>query len=127
MQWLTLGAQWLVRLVGLFQIVTGLAFWLGFLAGWTPMHQNTGMLLVLGLWVLSAVALLPSGGRSLALLGFVWGALTVWLGMNQLTLLVGPAHWAIRGLHLLVGLGAMGLAEVLAKRIRIARAVRARA
>ncbi len=43
------------------------------------------------------------------------------LGMTQDRLLVGDAHWVIQVLHLLVGLGGMGLAGALAARIRHTR------
>jgi hypothetical protein len=50
----------------------------------------------------------------------VWGLVVPILGLNQDRLLVGSAHWVIEVLHLLVGLGAVGLAE------RLARAIKAR-
>ena len=45
------------------------------------------------------------------------------LGLTQDQMLLGDAHWVIRVLHLLVGLGAIGQSEGLAVRIRRARAV----
>jgi hypothetical protein len=40
------------------------------------------------------------------------------LGVTQSGLLPGDYHWVIQALHLAVGLGAIGLAEELARRIK---------
>ncbi len=40
------------------------------------------------------------------------------LGATQTSILPGPEHWVIQVLHLLVGLTAIALAEVLGRRIR---------
>ena len=60
------------------------------------------------------------GGLNLAFVGLaiVWGFLVPALGMTQDQLLVGDAHWVVQLLHLLVGMGAMGLAEGLAAGIK---------
>jgi hypothetical protein len=48
----------------------------------------------------------------------VWGVVVVALGMTQDSLLIGELHWIIQVLHLLVGLGAVGQAETLARQTR---------
>lgn len=109
-------AQMLVRITGLFQIIVGVLLWTGNLLNLTPLHTLIGFVLVLSLWalaLLSARAGVPIGLVALAL---VWGLITVILGMTQTQLLPGSAHWVIRVLHLVVGLGAMGLGETLAAR-----------
>ena len=40
----------------------------------------------------------------------------LFLGLTQALLLNGSAHWIVQVLHLLVGLGAIGLAEMLTRR-----------
>ena len=59
-------------------------------------------------------------GVSLGLvaLGIAWGLIVVALGMTQNRLLPGDAHWVIKVLHLLVGIGALGIAERLAGSIK---------
>ena len=52
----------------------------------------------------------------MAAVAFVWGVIVVALGMTQDSLLTGDLHWLIKVLHLLVGLGAVGMAESLAVR-----------
>jgi hypothetical protein len=51
-------------------------------------------------------------------LAAVWGLIVPILGLTQTNLLVGSTHWLIEVLHLLVGLGAIGMAEGLAARVK---------
>jgi len=106
----------LVRLTGLILVVLGVSFWTGHAFALIPVHKQVGYLFVLSLWTLAALA-----GRAGVAPGFValtvaWGLAVAALGMTQDRLLIGDAHWVIKVLHLLVGLGAMGLAEGLAAR-----------
>jgi hypothetical protein len=115
--------QMLVRLAGLIQIVLGVLFWTNNALTLVPVHMLVGSLLVILLWSLAGMALWAGVNRGLAALALVWGVVVVALGMTQTQLLPGDAHWVIRVLHLLVGLGAIGLAERLATSIKQARAL----
>ena len=110
------GAQMLVRLTGLFQIVTGLLFWTGNALALLPVHMLSGLVLVLALWVLALLTARAGVGLRPVALTVLWGVLVVVLGVTQVQLLPGDFHWVIQVLHLLVGLAAMGLAERLAAR-----------
>jgi hypothetical protein len=113
--------QMLVRLTGLLQIILGLLFWTGNADALIPFHMLSGMVLVLallGLAVIGAVAGVP--GRFVAL-AIVWVVVVPVLGVTQERLLPGSAHWLIQVLHLLLGLGAIGQAENLARRIQAGR------
>src|SRR5689334_4775000 len=112
--------QMLVRLIGVLMIVLGLLFWTGNALTLIPIHMLLGIVLVLLLWALAVIALRAGAPRGLAALAIVWGLIVPILGMAQTQLLPGDAHWVIRVLHLLVGLGALGLAERLAVRIKLA-------
>ncbi|MDB4874809.1 MAG: hypothetical protein JWM41_1255 [Gemmatimonadetes bacterium] len=101
------------RLLGVVQIVVGLGMWFGMLAGAVAFHTAVGSLFVLVLWVVAGIALFALPKRGVALFALLWGALVLWFGMAQMTLLPGSAHWAIRVAHLLVGVAAMGLLEAL--------------
>ena len=107
-----------VRVTGTVQIVTGLLFWTGNALALLPLHLLSGVVLVLALWVLAVLAARAGAGAGLAALAGLWGALVVGLGLTQSRLLPGDAHWVVQVLHLLVGLGAMGLAQRLATRTR---------
>jgi hypothetical protein len=106
--------QMAVRVVGVVQLVLGLAFWTGNALGLVDLHQLLGILLVLAVWTLAVL-----GARAGVPAGLVAGAAVLGLvvpivGLTQRELLPGSAHWLIQVLHLLLGLGLLGLAENLA-------------
>jgi len=114
----TTTAQMLVRVTFVVQLVLGVLFWTGNALDLVPLHQTIGFLLVFGLWTLAALAARAGVRPPLVALAAVWGLVVPVLGLNQTRLLVGSAHWLIEVLHLLVGLGAIGLAESLAARVK---------
>ena len=110
--------QWLVRLTGLIQIVLGVFIWTGNADSLIPIHISSGVVLVLSLLTLAVLAAFARVNPAFVVLAIVWGLITVLLGLTQERLLPGPAHWVIQVLHLLLGLGAIGQAENLARRIK---------
>jgi hypothetical protein len=109
-------ARILVRVLGSALIILGLLFWTGNALALIPVHMLLGLLLVLGLWTLAILAARAGEQPGVVALAITWGFIVPLLGVTQDAILPGPAHWLIRLLHLLVGLGAMGLAETLARR-----------
>jgi hypothetical protein len=103
------------RLLGLLQITVGLALWMNWLPRAVAFHSAMGSLLVLVLWMVALIALFVLSTRAVPLIALFWGGLVLWLGMAQMTLLVGDAHWTIRVAHLVVGLAAIGFIESLVK------------
>jgi len=114
----TTAAQTTVRVSGIVNIVLGVIFWTGNLDSLRLVHILLGLLLVLGLWTLAFVAVRGRVAVQLAVLGFAWGVIAPVLGLTQTNLVTGGAHWVIQVIHLLVGVGAIGIAEVLAIRIK---------
>ncbi|HET9983959.1 MAG TPA: hypothetical protein VFQ38_10245 [Longimicrobiales bacterium] len=108
-------ARWVVRLTGLAQIVLGLVFWSGHAVALIPLHMAVGGLFTLGLLVLAGLAIGARVRPGLGALGVAWVILLPALGMGQMSLLPGAAHWIVRVLHLVVGLAAMGIADRLAR------------
>jgi hypothetical protein len=105
-------AGWLV------QLALGLSFWTGNLLGLVDLHQLLGILLVLALWTQAALAARAGVERRLVAAGAVWGLVVVIVGLTQRDLLTGSAHWVIEVVHLLLGIGLIGLAENLATRAK---------
>jgi hypothetical protein len=105
----------LARLLVTVQIVLGLLIWFGNTISLRQVHIALGSLFVLDLWILGVIALFALSARGLSLLTLLMGGVIMWLGVAQTTLLVGPAHWAVRLVHLLLGVAAMGLVEPLTK------------
>jgi hypothetical protein len=110
-------AGMVVGITGLFQIVLGLVFWTGHARFLLQLHTAVGVVFVLALWTVAAIALRARAPLGLIVLAFAWGAVVLLFGMTQAQILPGPNHWIIRALHLLVGMGAMGQASGLVRRI----------
>ena len=102
----------------LLALILGILFWTGNATSLVLVHMGLGILAVLSLWTLGAAIASTKGGIGLAIGAFVWGILVAALGLTQGTLLAGSTHWVIQVLHLLVGLAAIGLGEMLARRYR---------
>ena len=108
----------LVRLLGLILIGLGITFWSGHSLELIPVHMRMGEVLVLLLWILAGIGVRAGVKPALSLVAIVYGVFVVGFGMRMGTFLPGSAHTVIRVLHLLLGLGAMGLAESLAAKIK---------
>lgn len=107
-----------VRVLGVVQLVLGVLFWSGNAGDFVQLHMFSGILLVVGLWVMAGLTAGARVGAGVALAAVVWGLLVVALGMTQTRILPGSLHWVIQMLHLLFGLGALAQAENLARRIK---------
>ena len=107
-----------IRALGVVQLVLGIIFWTGNALGLVDLHQLLGILLVLGLWTQAALAHRAGVQPGLVAAAAVWGLIVVVVGLTQRELLGGSAHIVIEVLHLLLGLGALGLAETLATRAK---------
>ena len=113
-----LALAWLIRLLAVVQLVLGLLFWAGNAYSFVQLHMLSGVLLVLGVWVQAVLALRAGLRPAVPGVAIVWGVLVVGLGVTQTSLLPGDLHWLIRLLHLLVGLAAVAMAEIMARGIR---------
>lgn len=110
--------QMLIRSTGLILIILGVLFWTGNALNLISIHMLLGLLLVLALWMLAGLAAWAGVSARWVVLAIIWGLVVPILGMTQGRLLPGSAHWIIKLVHLLVGIGAMGQAEGLVSRIR---------
>jgi hypothetical protein len=110
--------QMIARLLGVVQILVGLAIWFGWATSAIAFHSAVGSLFVLVVWIIAIIALFALPRRGLPLITLLVAGVALWFGMAQTTLLVGSVHWAVRLAHLLVGLATMGLAEALAKAVK---------
>jgi hypothetical protein len=111
----TITAQMLVRITGLIQLVLGILFWTGSAIALVPVHIISGLVLVISLWVLAFMAISTKTNPRLGWLSLAWGLVVAALGMAQGGLLPGSAHWVVDVIHLLLGIGAIGMAENLGR------------
>jgi hypothetical protein len=103
-----------IRVVWLVQLALGVLFWTGNATGLVDLHQLLGILLVLALWTQAVLAARAGVEPRLVAVAAVWGLLVPIVGLSQTSLLTGSLHWLIQVIHLLLGIGLIGLAERLA-------------
>src|SRR5947209_9131298 len=108
----------IVRIGVLIELVLGIVFWTGNADNLQIVHIVIGILVVLSLWTLGILQGLQGGSFGLALATFVVGFLLVLVGLFQTRWLIGSNHWVIQVIHLLLGLSAIGLAEMIGGRYR---------
>jgi hypothetical protein len=109
----------LVRIIFALLLVLGILFWTGRAAALVPLHILLGLLLVVCLLFLAAVALIRRTSPGFALLLVACALVLPVLGLTQDQLLIGSGHWLVQVLHVLLGVAAVGLAEVVAGRARV--------
>lgn len=107
----------IVRIGVLIQLVSGIVFWTGNADNFQIVHIIIGILVVLALWTLGIAQGIQGGSFGLAVATFVVGFLLALVGLFQKQWLVDN-HWIIQVIHLLLGLSAIGLAEMIGGRYR---------
>jgi hypothetical protein len=116
-----------LRVSGLLLILLGLGIWTGRADQVIPVHEVIGFVLVLSLWTLAFIAARAGVAMGWVALAVVWGLIAPILGLTQEHLLTGDWHWTIQVLHLLIGLGAIGQGESLARQMRLVAAPQVKA
>ena len=112
-------AVMVLRIAVLVALVMGIIFWTGNLENLQLVHMLIGFIVVLSLWVIGlAQGFIKGGSFGLAVATFIVGLLLAIVGLYQQNWLPGSAHWVIQVLHLLLGLSAIGLGEMIYARTR---------
>jgi hypothetical protein len=122
--------QWFVRIAGLGALVLGAMLWFApetalkitrsFATG-IEVHMVLGGIVALALAVLAAWALIDRVRIPAALAGLLWAIATVIVGTLQDWWVAGGSHPVMAVIHLLLGIGAIGLAEMLAATLKKAK------
>ncbi len=119
----------IMRLCVIIALILGILFWVkGTSVGGghlLELHMGLGILVALSLVLLGSVIIRVQGRNiGLAIGAFVLALCMVALGLGQQSLAVAsPLHWIIQIVHLILGLLALGIAEMIAgrhKRLKIA-------
>jgi glucan phosphoethanolaminetransferase (alkaline phosphatase superfamily) len=114
-----------LRLCGALAVILGILFWSGNSLNLIPIHMLMGLAVVLSLWIVGiGQAFSSSGSWALACGALLLGLLVIVVGIRQSSLLVGPFHWVIQVVHLLLGILAVGIGQIAAARGRNSRALR---
>lgn len=99
-----------VSLLGLggLLLALGLMIWTDRGGQWVgSLHVVLGMVLVLSLWTLSAVAARSGVSPVAAGLAASWGFIVLALGLVQEWILPGDWHWTIKVTHVVISMGAI--------------------
>ena len=118
--------QIIVGIAGLCALVLGLFIWIAN-SDLTDIHMFFGLLVTLGLLVMSVIALTASGLRIWGLVGSGYAIILLVFGESQSNILAGNLHWLIQTLHTLIGIGALALTGFLGARYRTLSARRGEA
>ena len=111
-------ALMVLRVAVLFNLVTGIIFWTGNADPLQIVHIVVGIIAVLALWTLGIMQGLRGGNYGLVAAAIVVGLLLVFVGLFQKGWLTGSNHWIIQVIHLLLGIAAIGLGEMIGGRSR---------
>ncbi len=106
--------QWVVRIAGVCAILLGMSFLAGPGIAPVSVHMAIGGLVALALFVLAIWALIARVRVPIALVALLWVIATIAVGTIQDWWVGAGSHLVIEIVHPLLGLGAIGLGEVLA-------------
>jgi hypothetical protein len=109
--------QIVVAITGLCALVLGLFIWIANI-DLTDIHMLFGLLVTLGLLVMSIIALTARGLRIWGIVGIVYAFIVLIFGISHVNLPVGNLHWLIQTLHMLDGIGALVLTGLIGARYR---------
>lgn len=109
--------RWVARLDGLGALILGIILWTGSL-GVLKIHILAGFILSLTMLLIGIVGFLSRVKPALPIVAIFWALLLPYVGFVQLRPLPGAGRIIIQVIHLLIGVGAIGIAEALAAKIK---------
>jgi len=108
-----------LRVAVLLALLLGILFWTGNAQNLTLIHMLLGFIVVISLWVIGlAQGFIKGGSFGLAIATFVIGLILAIVDLYQTRWLIGSTHWVIQVIHLLLGLSAIGLGEMITARTK---------
>ena len=112
-------AVMVLRIAVIATLVLGIIFWTSNADNLIPIHMLLGIIVVLSLWAIGLTQGFMKGGSfGLAAATFILGLIIAIVGLYQQYWLPGSAHWIIQDIHLLLGLSAIALGEMIYGRTR---------
>lgn len=107
---------WILRLAFLVALGVGLALWSGHGYAYLSLHMWLGFIVTFALLLIVILSFISRVSPALPFVALLWAVALPAIGIAQLRMLPGHNHWLIQTTHLILGLGAIGLGEVLSKR-----------
>jgi len=110
--------QMVIRISGVIQLILGIMVWASKFEVVTSIHILVGAILTIALLMLAYLAFRAGVSRGIVILAVIWALiLPVW-GLNQENVLPQSLVWIAQLAHVLLGLGAVGIGEMLGARLR---------
>lgn len=116
--------SWILRIAFLVALGLGLALWSGRGYAYLRLHMWLGFIVTFALLLLVILSFISRVSPALPFVALLWAVALPVIGIAQLRILPGHNHWVIQTMHLILGLGAIGLGEVIAKRILLRNVAR---
>ena len=113
-------SAWVVRICGLLALILGILFWTSTAPdSLIPVHILLGILVTLALFALGyAIGTVRSGNWGLGATAFILGLIVIVFGFAQRGLLDSSFGVLVKIIHLLFGLAAIGLGEMIGARYK---------
>ncbi|HET9723195.1 MAG TPA: hypothetical protein VFR44_05055 [Actinomycetota bacterium] len=108
---------------GALLLVLGLIIWVADAHQLVGVHIAFGVVLVLSLWTICAIAARSGVAAGTVAFAAGWGVVIVVLGLSQEESVPGDLHWTIQVLHVAISMGAIWWGKRLAKMIGSRRAL----
>ena len=110
--------QWVVRIAGVAALLIGISFRGGRALAPVSVHMSIGVLVCLALAIIAIMALARRVRVPVALVALLWAIATVTVGTVQDWWVGAGSHVPTEILHVVLGVGAIGLAEMLGAAIK---------
>jgi hypothetical protein len=94
-------------------LLLGLSIWIGGADQLIGIHADLGIVLVLSLWTIAAIAARSGVSIWLVVAALAWSVGATTLAVFQDQLLVGDWHWVIQGLHLVIAMAMVAWGQIL--------------
>jgi hypothetical protein len=107
-----------LRALFVIQLILGIVFWTGNADGLVIVHMLLGIAFVAVFWVIGALAAMRGASMGVLIGTFVLGLVIALFGLFQKNILPGSGHWVVQIIHLLLGIAAIGFAEMIVGRAR---------
>ena len=106
--------QWVVRIAWVVAILLGMSFWTGRPIAPVSVHMTFGGIVALALAIIAVIAMKDRVRVPVGIVALLWAIAMVVVGTVQDWWVGAGSHVLMEIVHPLLGIGAIGLAEMLA-------------
>lgn len=108
--------RWVARIDGLVALILGGILWTGSM-GQLKTHILTGFIMSVALLLIGLLGFFARIKPVMPIIAIGWAILLPYIGFAQLHWMPGASHVVIQVIHLLIGIGAIGIVEAVGAKI----------